>query len=60
MPNREKSHTNYTIANLDAKLADYLARYFPNEVKEKQKANERAATVDRFGEAAVDAKCIVM
>ncbi|EOD45043.1 Zinc finger RING-type protein [Neofusicoccum parvum] len=34
-------------------------KYFPEEVKAKQKENERAAGVDRYGEAYND-KCVVM
>jgi hypothetical protein len=29
---------------------NFLKRYFPAEVKAKQKANERAAAVERWGE----------
>ncbi|GME22042.1 Zinc finger RING-type protein [Neofusicoccum parvum] len=45
--------------NLDPALANFLRKYFPEEVKAKQKENERAAGVDRYGEAYND-KCVVM
>ncbi|KAF4301347.1 putative RING finger protein [Botryosphaeria dothidea] len=45
--------------NLDPALAKFLVKYFPDEVKAKQKENERAAGVDRYGEAYND-KCTVM
>ncbi|EKG12194.1 Zinc finger RING-type protein [Macrophomina phaseolina MS6] len=45
--------------NLDPALANFLAKYFPDEVKAKQKENEKAAGVDRYGEAYND-KCTVM
>lgn len=45
--------------NLDPALAKFLVKYFPDEVKAKQKENERAAGVDRYGEAYND-KCAVM
>ncbi|KAI9809636.1 MAG: hypothetical protein M1825_000068 [Sarcosagium campestre] len=37
-------------ANLDPALMNFLKNYFPDEVKAKQKENERAAAVDRWGE----------
>ena len=46
--------------NLDTALANFLERYFPEEVRQKQKINERLATIEQFGEGAVDAKCLVM
>ncbi|KAB2576308.1 Zinc finger RING-type protein [Lasiodiplodia theobromae] len=45
--------------NLDPALADYLVKYFPDEVKLKQKENVKAAGVDQYGEAYND-KCVVM
>lgn len=29
---------------------NFLTQYFPKEVKEKQKINERASGIDRYGE----------
>jgi hypothetical protein len=37
-----------------------LKKYFPDEVKAKQKLNERMALVDEFGQEYVDARCTVM
>ncbi len=44
--------------NLDPALMNFLTKYFPKEVKEKQKSNERASGIDRYGED-YD-KCVVM
>lgn len=50
-----------TIAdNLDLELMEFLKTNFPREVKMKQKENERAAGVDRYGEDFDKAKCAVM
>ncbi|KAF2144436.1 uncharacterized protein K452DRAFT_245276 [Aplosporella prunicola CBS 121167] len=46
--------------SLDPSLMNFLKKYFPDEVKEKQKQNEIAAGVDLYGEAYADAKCCVM
>jgi hypothetical protein len=48
-----------TVGNLEVPLAEFLKKYFPEEVKAKQKENEIAAARDRFGEL-YDAKCVVM
>ncbi|KAI9833851.1 MAG: hypothetical protein M1826_006374 [Phylliscum demangeonii] len=45
-------------ANLDPALQNFLAFYFPQETKAKQKENEHAVAVDRWGEN--PAKCILM
>ncbi|KAI9845461.1 MAG: hypothetical protein M1838_001723 [Thelocarpon superellum] len=45
-------------ANLDPKLMVFLQTYFPKEVKTKQRENERAAAVDRWGEG--HNRCLVM
>ncbi|KAF2086319.1 hypothetical protein K490DRAFT_66871 [Saccharata proteae CBS 121410] len=45
--------------NLDPVLADFLVKYFPEEVRAKQRDNEKAAGVDRYGEAYND-RCRVM
>jgi len=45
---------------LDTETAAYLMRYFPNEVKARQKANERAAGVDKYGESFYRRTCVVM
>lgn len=45
-------HTSLTrlLGNLDPALLSFLKRYFPVEVKAKQKENERNAAIDRYGE----------
>lgn len=48
-----------TSINLDSALAEFLKKYFPAEVKAKQKENEEAVAKERFGEL-YDAKCYVM
>jgi len=45
--------------NLDDSMAKFLKKYFPEEVKRKQRDNERARGVDLYGEA-FDDKCSVM
>ncbi|OCK84381.1 RING-14 protein-like protein [Lepidopterella palustris CBS 459.81] len=45
--------------NLDDDLAAYLKKWFPKEVKAKQKMNEYLAGIDEYGEA-YKAKCVVM
>jgi len=47
-------------SSLDTQTAAYLMRYFPKEVKERQKANERAAGVDKYGESFYRNTCTVM
>ncbi|KAK8201593.1 hypothetical protein M8818_005847 [Zalaria obscura] len=46
--------------HIDPKTAAYLLKYFPKEVKERQKANERAAGVDKYGEQFYKSNCSVM
>jgi hypothetical protein len=45
--------------NLDPALADFLKKYFPAEVKAKQRENEEAVAKDQFREL-YDARCCVM
>ncbi|EON67034.1 hypothetical protein W97_06151 [Coniosporium apollinis CBS 100218] len=45
--------------SVDPELTKFLIKYFPNEVKVKQKENEHAAGVDEYGEA-YNEKCTVM
>ena len=45
-------------ANLDPSFMGFLETYFPREVKAKQRDNERAVAVDKWGEAYV--RCLVM
>lgn len=48
------------IGYIDPNLIAFLKKYFPDEVKAKQKLNERMALVDQYGEGFVDAKCTLM
>ncbi|KAL1303101.1 hypothetical protein AAFC00_006542 [Neodothiora populina] len=57
---REATIQGATAENIDDVTAAYLCRYFPSEVKERQRENERAATVDRFGEGFYRPGCAVM
>lgn len=56
---REKTVADANSDNLDEELAHYLKRWFPDEVKEKQKYNELMAGVDQYGEVYKE-KCCVM
>ncbi|KAK8254416.1 SPX domain-containing protein [Phyllosticta capitalensis] len=47
-------------ANLDPALARFLQRYFPDEVRAKQRENEVAVGVDRYGESFRETRCVVM
>lgn len=47
-------------ANIDDDTAAYLLKYFPKEVKERQKANERAAAIDQYGERFYRHTCAMM
>lgn len=40
---------NVVTANVDPALMNLLIRYFPAEVKAKQRENEHDAAIDRFG-----------
>jgi E3 ubiquitin-protein ligase BAH len=50
---------NSCTDNLDNELATFLKRWFPDEVKEKQKYNELMAGIDQYGEEYAE-KCVVM
>jgi E3 ubiquitin-protein ligase BAH len=47
------------VGNLDVELAEFLKKWFPDEVKAKQKYNELMAGVDQYGEVYKE-KCSVM
>jgi E3 ubiquitin-protein ligase BAH len=51
---------NAKIDNLDHELAVFLKKWFPDEVKTKQRFNERMAGVDQYGEVYATQKCVVM
>jgi E3 ubiquitin-protein ligase BAH len=58
---REPGVLEVSSLNLDKKLQAFLKANFPNEVKAKQRENEFAAGVDRFGEDFKGThKCVVM
>ncbi|KAH8724538.1 RING-14 protein-like protein [Phaeosphaeriaceae sp. PMI808] len=46
--------------NLDHELAIFLKRWFPDEVKTKQRYNELMAGVDQYGEVYASQKCVTM
>ncbi|KAF2011609.1 hypothetical protein BU24DRAFT_495757 [Aaosphaeria arxii CBS 175.79] len=56
---REKTVIDACSDNLDIELAAYLKKWFPDEVKAKQKYNELMAGVDEYGEVYKE-KCSVM
>lgn len=45
--------------NLDPSLAEFLKKYFPDEVRAKQRENEQAVAKEQFG-GLYDARCVVM
>lgn len=55
----ESTLTEIATANIDPSLAEFLKKYFPAEVKAKQRENEQAVARDQFGDL-YDAKCIMM
>jgi E3 ubiquitin-protein ligase BAH len=46
--------------NLDTEQAAFLKKWFPEEVKNKQRYNELMAGVDQYGEVYATEKCVVM
>ena len=54
------STANVRQANLDPALTNLCKRYFPIEVKAKQKANEHEAAIDQFGESFTRGICRFM
>ncbi|KAF2738341.1 hypothetical protein EJ04DRAFT_486720 [Polyplosphaeria fusca] len=56
---REKTVVDACSDNLDLELADFLKKWFPDEVKAKQKYNELMAGVDQYGEVYKE-RCVVM
>lgn len=49
-----------TIDNLDTEQAAFLKKWFPEEVKNKQRYNEMMAGVDQYGEVYATEKCVMM
>jgi hypothetical protein len=56
---RQRSVSDANSDNLDLELADFLKKWFPDEVKAKQKYNELMAGVDQYGEVYKE-RCVVM
>ena len=54
----KKSNLLISPANLDLALMKFLKAYFPLEVKEKQKDNERNSAIDQYG--GDPEKCVIM
>jgi hypothetical protein len=52
--------TNVWPDNLDHEMAAFLKKWFPDEVKTKQRYNELMAGVDQYGEVYATQKCVVM
>lgn len=52
--------TNSQADNLDNELAAFLKKWFPDEVKAKQRYNEHMAGIDQYGEVYAESKCVVM
>lgn len=57
---REKTVYTANSDNLDQEQAVFLKRWFPEEVKSKQRYNELMAGVDQYGEVYASQKCVVM
>ncbi|KAJ4324965.1 hypothetical protein N0V94_001019 [Neodidymelliopsis sp. IMI 364377] len=57
---RAKTVFDANSDNLDADLAAFLKKWFPDEVKAKQRFNEHMAGLDQYGEVYADQKCVVM
>lgn len=57
---RQPSIMRATAANIDDNTAAYLQKYFPEEVKQRQKANERATAIDMYGEEFYKTSCTIM
>jgi len=57
---REKTVFSANSDNLDTKQAAFLKKWFPEEVKNKQRYNELMAGVDQYGEVYATEKCVVM
>ncbi|KAH7138145.1 RING-14 protein-like protein [Dendryphion nanum] len=56
---REKTVIDACSDNLDLELTAFLKKWFPDEVKAKQKYNELMAGVDQYGEVYKE-KCVMM
>jgi E3 ubiquitin-protein ligase BAH len=54
------NEANANADNLDTEQAAFLKKWFPEEVKNKQRYNELMAGVDQYGEVYASEKCVVM
>lgn len=50
---------NVALDNLDHDLATFLKKWFPEEVKAKQRYNEHMASIDQYGEVYSTAKYVI-
>ncbi|KAF1839577.1 hypothetical protein BDW02DRAFT_563633 [Decorospora gaudefroyi] len=57
---RERTVFAANSDNLDTEQAAFLKKWFPEEVKNKQRYNELMAGVDQYGEVYASEKCVVM
>lgn len=57
---KELATDGLILDNLDKEKAAFLKKWFPQEVKDKQKYNEMMAGVDQYGEVYANEKCAVM
>ncbi|XPS68292.1 RING-type E3 ubiquitin transferase [Ascochyta lentis] len=57
---RAKTVFDANSDNLDNELAVFLKKWFPDEVKAKQRYNEHMAGIDQYGEVYAEQKCVVM
>jgi hypothetical protein len=48
------------VDNLDEEQAAFLKKWFPDEVKSKQRYNQLMAGQDQYGEVYTEEKCTVM
>lgn len=63
MPQTKNKKTvliSFDVDNLDQELAAFLKKWFPDEVKAKQRYNEHMAGIDQYGEVYAEQKCVVM
>lgn len=56
---REKTVAMANSDNLDEELAGFLKRWFPEEVRVKQRDNEVMAGVDQYGEVYRERCCVM-
>ncbi|KAF1843778.1 RING-14 protein-like protein [Cucurbitaria berberidis CBS 394.84] len=57
---REPTVFDANSDNLDQELATFLKKWFPDEVKTKQRYNELMAGIDQYGEVYASQKCVLM